>query len=115
MGGGSLSVYATNGCGDSPTTSVSNTCRIANPETETKVFPNPTNGKLTVEFSSLAGGKYNVTITDMAGRIMYNEDVTATSGLNQRMIDLETANAGMYMLYLRDSNGDISVHKVTVE
>jgi hypothetical protein len=82
---------------------------------DTKVYPNPTSGLLTVEFSSYTGGQYNMTITDMAGRVMMAEDVKATSGRNERMVDLGYANAGMYMLYLRDANGDISVTKVTVE
>jgi hypothetical protein len=115
MGGGSLSVYATNGCGDSPTTSVSNTCRIANPETETKVFPNPTNGQLTVEFSSQAGGKYTITVTDMTGRVVLSNDLTARPGLNQHEMDLGFANAGLYMVYVKDTDGKITVNKVTVE
>jgi len=82
---------------------------------ETKVYPNPTSGKITVEFTSLSGGNYNMTVTDMSGRKVLAEDVKANSGMNQHQLDLENANPGMYMLYIKDGNGKISVTKVTVE
>ena len=82
---------------------------------ETKVYPNPTTGKLTVEFSSYTGGAYNLTVTDMSGRTILTEDVKATSGNNQHQLNLESANPGMYMLYIKDNSGQISVTKVTVE
>ena len=113
--GGTLSVTASNTCGTSAPFSMGTNCRISNGNMDTKVYPNPTDGKLTVEFTSYTGGQYNLTITDMAGRTVKNEDVKATSGLNQHFINLETANPGMYVLYLKDAQGDISVHKVTVE
>jgi len=51
----------------------------------------------------------------MSGRKVLDEDVKATSGMNQHQLNLENANPGMYMLYIKDGNGKISVTKVTVE
>ena len=70
---------------------------------------------MTIEFTSYAGGQYNLMITDMAGRKVMEQDIKATSGMNQQLIDLGSANPGMYMLYLKDAKGDISINKVTVE
>ena len=82
---------------------------------DTKVYPNPTDGNLTIEFNSYAGGEYNLTVTDMAGRSVLAKDLKATAGFNEHVIDLGAANPGLYMLYLKDAKGAISVHKVTVE
>ena len=114
--GGSMSVTAENTCGVSAPFLLSTNCRIsAAGNMDTKVYPNPTSGDLTIEFSSYAGGQYNITITDMAGRTILTEDVKATSGLNQHKLDLGSANPGMYVLHLKDANGDINVTKVTKE
>jgi len=114
--GGTMAVTATNSCGTSPAFTLSTNCRIAaNGEMETKVYPNPTSGYLTVEFNSYAGGTYNMVITDMSGRTVVSEDVKASSGLNQHIVDLSNANPGLYMLYMNDGQGKISVTKVTVE
>jgi len=114
--GGTMSVTASNTCGTSAPFAMGTNCRISsNGIMDTKVYPNPTDGKLTIEFTSYAGGQYNLTITDMTGRTILREDVKALSGLNQHFINLETTNPGMYVLYLKDAQGDISVHKITVE
>lgn len=114
--GGTMSVTASNTCGTSAPFSMGTNCRISNSgNMDTKVYPNPTDGNLTILFNSYAGGQYNLTVTDMAGRTFLREDVKANSGLNEHIIDLGTANPGMYMLYLKDAAGDISVNKITVE
>jgi hypothetical protein len=114
--GGTLDVTASNSCGTSAPFSMSTNCRVSSTgNMDTKVYPNPTSGNLTIEFSSYAGGSYSLTVTDMSGRTIHVEDVKASSGLNQHTIDLGTANPGLYMLYLKDANGDISVNKITLE
>jgi hypothetical protein len=116
MSGASFTVEAVNACGTSPSFSLSQNCRLSESgEMETKVYPNPTTGQLTIEFVSLAGGKYNLTVTDMSGREVFNQDITAASGRNEHRIDLEKANPGMYLLYIRDNQGKIEVTKVTKE
>jgi hypothetical protein len=116
MPGGSFSVTAENLCGTSPAFNLSTNCRLSeNGDMETKVYPNPTTGLLNVEFNSYLGGTYNLTVTDMAGRTISSEDVKAVSGTNKHMLDLGHALPGLYMLYLKDTTGNISVVKVTVE
>jgi hypothetical protein len=112
--GAGFTVEAVNACGTSPSFSLSQNCRLSESgQMETKVYPNPTTGQITVEFTSEMGGAYNLTVTDMSGRSIFNQDVTATSGKNEQRIDLSQANPGMYMLYIRDTQGKISVTKVS--
>jgi len=114
--GGTIAVTASNSCGTSPAFNLSTNCRISvTGEMDTRVYPNPTDGNLTVEFNSYSGGQYNLTISDMAGRLIMSQDIKATSGINQHTLDLSYAKPGLYMLYLRDAQGKITVTKVTVE
>ena len=115
-GGGTMSVTAINACDTSAAFNLSTNCRVSDGGSmDTKVFPNPTDGLFTVEFRSYAGGNYNLTITDLSGRVVLVEDMEARSGLNSHEIDLGFANAGLYMLYVKDANGDISVTKIAIE
>jgi hypothetical protein len=116
MGGGSFSVTASNGCGTSAPFAISTNCRVTEGGTlETKVFPNPTSGQLTIEYRSYAGGDYGLTVTDLSGRVVLVENIKAQSGLNKHEIDLGFANAGLYMVYLKGPGGEITVNKVAVE
>jgi hypothetical protein len=114
--GGSFSVTASNSCDTSASFDLSTNCRLSESGSlDTKVYPNPTSGLLTVEFTSYAGGQYNLTVTDITGRVVIAKDLKAVSGKNRHEIDLGFANSGMYMMYLKDATGNISVTKVTVE
>jgi hypothetical protein len=115
----SLSVSATNNCGTGATTTINssgNCNRIAMDDNfNTNVYPNPTTGIVTVEFSSSNGGNHHLSVTDLSGRMVLNTEVAATRGMNRFEMDLGFANAGIYMLYVKDQNGKISVTKVAVE
>jgi hypothetical protein len=115
-GGGSFSVTASNTCGTSAPFNLSTNCRVSDSgELDTKVYPNPTTGQVTVEFTSYAGGTHQLTVTDLSGRVILVEEMKAVSGLNRHDMDLGFANKGLYMLYVKDQNGKISVTKVAVE
>jgi hypothetical protein len=114
--GGSMSVTASNACGTSAPTNLFTNCRITETRTfETRVYPNPTYGKLTVEFHAEMEGQFTITVTDLAGRMILNNDYKGVSGLNHEEIDLGFANPGMYMLHIKDGSGAIAVKKVNVE
>ena len=80
-----------------------------------KVYPNPTNGKLFVEFRAQVTGEHNIFVTDLSGKIIYSEKVDAKGGDNLLEIDLSGAQAGLYMVYVKDPKGTISVNKVGLE
>jgi hypothetical protein len=111
-----MSVTATNGCGTSAPLNLSGNCRIIGiSNIDTKVFPNPTTGLITVEFNSFEGGDHLLKVADISGRIIFEESVAAVSGLNRFDIDLSIYNVGLYMLYVTDKNGNISITKISVE
>jgi hypothetical protein len=115
-GGGSLSVTATNLCGTSAPFSLSTNCRISDVGLmDSKVYPNPTTGMLTIEFNSYVGGNYNLTVTDLAGRVVMVEDLKAHSGNNRHEMDLGFVNRGIYILHIKDENGKIAVNRIAVE
>ena len=116
VSGGSLSVTATNSCGTSPATAISgSSCRMSDEGFGTKVYPNPTDGTFFVEFRAQVAGDHNIYVTDISGRMVYSEVVDAQGGNITREIDLGASNAGLYMLYVKDPKGTISVTKVSVE
>jgi hypothetical protein len=116
VSGGSLSVTATNSCGTSPATAISgSSCRMNEEGFGTKVYPNPTDGTFFVEFRAQVAGDHNIYVTDISGRMVYSEVVDAQGGNITREIDLGASNAGLYMLYVKDPKGTISVTKVSVE
>ncbi|MFM7901993.1 MAG: T9SS type A sorting domain-containing protein [Bacteroidota bacterium] len=116
VSGGSLSVTATNSCGTSPATAISgSSCRMDDQGLNSKVYPNPTNGKLFVEFRAQVAGEHTIFVTDLTGKMIYSEKVDANGGNNLKEIDLSGANAGLYMVYVKDPKGSISVNKVGLE
>ncbi|MGR6086655.1 MAG: GEVED domain-containing protein [Arcticibacter sp.] len=116
VSGGSLSVTATNSCGTSPATAISgSSCRNEVGGLDSKVYPNPTNGKLFVEFRAQVAGEHNIFVTDLSGRIVFTTAIDANVGANLQEIDLSGANAGLYMVHVKDPKGTISVNKVGLE
>jgi len=116
VSGGSLSVTATNSCGTSTATAISgSSCRNEVGGLDSKVYPNPTNGKLFVEFRAQVAGEHNIFVTDLSGRIVFTTAIDANVGANLQEIDLSGANAGLYMVHVKDPKGTISINKVGLE
>ncbi|MFM7903568.1 MAG: T9SS type A sorting domain-containing protein, partial [Bacteroidota bacterium] len=103
-------------CGTSPATAISgSSCRMDDQGLNSKVYPNPTNGKLFVEFLAQVAGEHNIFVTDLSGRIVFTTAIDANVGANLQEIDLSGANAGLYMVHVKDPKGSISVNKVGLE
>jgi hypothetical protein len=116
--GNSFSVYATNACGTSPTFTLNQNCRMGDPGAMGQIiniYPNPTSGKVNLEFTSESASAYKVTVTDLSGRSVLVSEIQAAAGINRQVIDLSFANKGLYMLYLNDNSGNSSVTKIAVE
>lgn len=66
------------------------------------VYPNPTNGSgTTLLFSTeVELAKVSVSITDIAGKIISDENVTVTNGLNQHQLNTIELTAGVYFIHL---------------
>lgn len=74
-------------------------------EIEVSVFPNPTNGKFTIQNAK----GYEVIITDISGRTIYNSQIKTAS----KNIDLSLEN-GLFIVYLKSDTG-VYTTKLIVE
>jgi hypothetical protein len=62
----------------------------------TQIYPNPTDGALTLQFET--AGKYDITISDMAGKVLLREMVTGQTA----RLDIGAYPAGVYLLTIDD-------------
>lgn len=64
-----------------------------------KVFPNPFENKLNIALQALPDAPVILTLTDMCGRIVYENKVTATGGSSNLQVDLKDQYPpGLYLL-----------------
>ena len=75
-------------------------------EAQVKVYPNPTNGFVTVE----AEGMTEVSVYNTLGQCVLQKEVTS----NQTAIDLQQVSEGLYLLRVKTENGIIS-KRIAVE
>jgi hypothetical protein len=72
-----------------------------------KVYPQPVEGILNIEFE--AGGDYDagIQILNLAGQAIYNTDRSLVDGLNHISLDLNDFDPGMYILVINTPQGII--------
>ena len=63
-----------------------------------QIFPNPSSGKFTINFSVPRNVDIGVAILDMAGRSVYEEILEEVNDESQRHIDISHVMAGMYVI-----------------
>ena len=68
------------------------------------VYPNPSYGKITLNFNSGRSDKYTLQIISITGKIVHNEMVDAIEGINEKEIDLTNLAKGIYILILQSEN-----------
>jgi hypothetical protein len=117
-----LSVAATNQCGLSNPSkkniSVNLLCRETQPGFTGEAltaFPNPTTGRVTVNFQSSSEDRYSLRVVDLLGKLIYSSDVNAVAGLNVKDIDLSNVAKGVYLLNLQSQAGDSQTLRLIVE
>jgi len=59
-----------------------------------RVFPNPTTYMVNVDLSQLPQGEYQLYLMDLSGKVVYNQNTTATSS----QLDMSTFATGTYVL-----------------
>lgn len=65
------------------------------------VYPNPTNGQLTIAFSNINSGKANIRITSLLGTEIYNENVSG----EKHNIDMSRYDNGVYVVQVTTVQG----------
>ena len=66
------------------------------------VYPNPTNGLTNIIFNADKEGVLNFYLSDVTGRIIMNESIIATNGINNLQFDLNGKPSGIYFVTLSD-------------
>jgi hypothetical protein len=68
-----------------------------------KVYPNPVQDELNVEFA--IAGKYNITITDIVGRVLDSKHVLMSTG--KETLPMGQLPAGIYLIQIADEKGNV--------
>lgn len=84
-----------------------------NGNTSVSLYPNPTNGYITIEFDGLTG-KVLLSIHSLHGQIVYSEEFENVTGLMQKQLDLSTLSRGVYMIKIQNSGSHI-IKKLIIE
>jgi hypothetical protein len=69
------------------------------------VFPNPTSGKLTIQFNVTKSVMVNVELVDLVGKVVMKQAVSFTPSDASHQLNLSALNDGMYILRLTSDEG----------
>lgn len=75
-----------------------------------EVYPNPTDGKLTIEYYLEDAHDTRIQLFDIQGRMLFDQEVVANG--KQIEIDLASYQSGLYFVSLVDASGRLSWKKV---
>jgi hypothetical protein len=70
--------------------------------TNLSVYPNPSEGQLTVVYSGALGQSLHMTVRDVLGRILYERQVNDFLGMTEQSLDLSNLSAGVYTVQVRN-------------
>jgi len=120
--GGTIWAVATNDCGSSLPGAyvVGSSCRISGNESlveilQAIVFPNPSQGRLTLQYHSPEQTDFLMNITDVTGRQVQRESLQAFEGLNRHEVNLGQVSKGIYMLSLENKAGEKVIIRLVIE
>jgi hypothetical protein len=82
---------------------ISNELPVHGPEVFS-VYPTPSDGRITVKFTSYDNRDYMLTISDITGREVVHNRVIANDGINLSEVDLSFLEKGIYFLRLNNKN-----------
>lgn len=77
------------------------------------VFPNPAVDNATVSFELNGEASVNVTVTDLAGKVVYTNNLGNVAGANSVEINTASMANGVYMVNV-EANGAVSTQKLVV-
>ncbi len=69
------------------------------------VYPNPTNGMVTINFDVEKANDVKVIVSNLNGQIVYQENINSLNGVYNNSIDLSQQAKGVYMLSIVSSKG----------
>ena len=67
--------------------------------THIQIFPNPTENNITITYSCNTAGQLEISIKDLAGKVMHTESVGCAEGNNvQHTVDMSAYSSGVYFV-----------------
>jgi hypothetical protein len=111
--GGTYKVIVTNANSCSKTSAgqiVTVNCRLSeenDEEAEMTIFPNPSDGMVTLKFNSTENQNCELMIIDITGREVIHQQIKTSSGINENTVDISNLVKGIYLVKLRTSNKEI--------
>jgi hypothetical protein len=78
-----------------------------NPGFSVRVYPNPTNGKLVIDFITPADKVYKVTLINELGLTLHESERMIPKGESSWLMDLGNLSPGPVLLIIQSSNGII--------
>jgi len=78
---------------------------VKNTESNFSVYPNPTNGNLTISFTNSPFGKVSVKVMSAIGQEVYSETFTQTN--ENHHVDLSKYESGIYLVQITTSNSTV--------
>jgi hypothetical protein len=91
-----------NGCGTGPSGSISvlvnRACRSAASPVSAAVYPNPASRTLKVRSSCRSGEKYDLTVSDLSGRVLISEQLVPESEEFERALPVDGLSPGLYLV-----------------
>ena len=83
------------------------TTAIPKNETAINVYPNPGNGKFTLDYESLNSGYFFVEVSNTLGEIIKTESWQLSKGMNQIEMNLDESKRGVYFICITGQGGQI--------
>lgn len=74
----------------------------------TRLYPVPVQDELTIQFSSPKAGSTLLRLTDFTGRIVKQQQFTATTDNNEVQLNVQEFSAGIYFLVIENEHGSVS-------
>jgi hypothetical protein len=78
-----------------------------------KVYPNPANASTTVAVEVANASEVAITIADLAGKVVYTNNLGTVKGTQKVNVNTEALNSGVYMVNV-SVNGTVSTQKLVV-
>ena len=78
------------------------------------VFPNPTQGSVTIGWNGQKAGNATVVITDVVGREVFKTNMEISSVAGQQQVDLSALNNGIYLITIKSPSISYS-NKLLIE
>lgn len=71
-------------------------------------YPNPTRGNVTLLVDYFTNDKIEVEIYDLSGKIVYQDLINLSVGVNQKLLNINHLNKGLYVMYIKNEKFNTS-------